>query len=407
MIAYATPKVLKRVICLRWSPTALLLVLLAIVYFKFFDRNSSGDLLGWAFHRNEPPSEGSGAAKPTEGFLAGPKEAVGKYIGIIVDAAGDILHSENSSPMPTTSDPQNAPGREPSSSGIELTAPTTESHDSGSVVSQKGNIAFCVAVKDQYLELPEFLTHHYYNIGIKHFYLMDDGSQPPLSSWDADNYYGIPSSAITFHYYNSTEHNEHTYDMQLHIYNQCNELYGPNHTWLGFFDTDEFIGTYTDETLADILEPFEADPTIGAFGINWRFHTSAGLLTRPESVRKSFDECMSDDDDPDGHPSFNRAIKSLVKPSAYWYPISPHKFNLLNDARTVGEDGDQIDYPADRIPITRKRVALHHYAMKSKAEFQEKIDRGNAMGSPKDWGFWDIVNRYPVEPCLEMTGFDI
>lgn len=58
-------------------------------------------------------------------------------------------------------------------------------------------MAICMAVKDQPMDLPEFFTHYYFHLGIRRFYIFDDGSEPPLSTAS----YPIPSSAITWVYF--------------------------------------------------------------------------------------------------------------------------------------------------------------------------------------------------------------
>lgn len=58
-------------------------------------------------------------------------------------------------------------------------------------------MSICIAVKNQHLDLLEWFPHYYYHHGIRRFYVMDDGSQPPISILPD---YGIPHSAITFTY---------------------------------------------------------------------------------------------------------------------------------------------------------------------------------------------------------------
>lgn len=60
---------------------------------------------------------------------------------------------------------------------------------------------------------------------------------------------------------------------------------------MAFIDSDEFIDTPGNEALHEVLESFEDDETVGALGVNWRMHSSAGLLTRPDSTRKAFMVC--------------------------------------------------------------------------------------------------------------------
>ena len=268
-------------------------------------------------------------------------------------------------------------------------------------VEDEEYIAICMAVKDQSQDLPEFLIHHYYNIGIRRFYIMDDGSNPPLSS--VTNY-GIPDSAITFHYYNASER---VPMMQLNIYNQCNEWYGKNHTWIAYFDADEFLEIISpNESLLSILREFEKNDNIGAFGPNWRMHTSSNLEHRPKSARKGFTTCIYDDEEHNGEASDNKHVKSIVRTSKYDSAINPHAFNLKDGAHLVGEDGKYINHWAFRQPITRNRVALHHYAVKSWEEYEVKMNRSNAMGSTKGMEFWEHVRDIPHVECPEMARYD-
>lgn len=272
----------------------------------------------------------------------------------------------------------------------------------GAQADDEEDVAFCLAVKDQSEDLPEFLVHHYHHHGIRRFYIMDDRSQPPLSSFPD---YGIPRSAITFKY------NEIPVDvqwMQYAIYNECLKLYGSRHRWLAFIDADEFFETKSNESLRSILKEFDQNDSVGALGVNWRIHTSSGLLTRPASARKSFTTCIGDYIDNTTTSPFkdNKLIKSIVKPSFSSGPINPHKFYLKDGSQTVGEHGDIIGDPAVRVPITRDRIALHHYAIKSRQEFQEKMKRSNAMGQAKGWDYWDHLEGLPQQECKEMTIYE-
>ncbi|KAI4235931.1 MAG: hypothetical protein L6R40_006299 [Gallowayella cf. fulva] len=257
-------------------------------------------------------------------------------------------------------------------------------------------LAICIAVRNQHRELPELLQHHYHHLGIRRFYIMDDNSSPPFST----RTYGIPSSAITIQYFYLADHEK---DMQYHIYNFCNEQYGARHTWIGYFDADEYLEMTGNETLVEFLHTFDRNITdqtpIGAVGISWRTHTSSGLEKRPPDghCRKTFTECIIDDPEQD-----NRHIKSFVKTAYYDKPSTPHYFELKDGAVTVGEH-DDVQHDSFRTPITRDRIALHHYGVKSKEQYMEKVQRGNAMGDPKDVGWWDHIKDMKHTPCPELA----
>ncbi|TVY43028.1 Glycosyltransferase family 92 protein [Lachnellula subtilissima] len=266
-------------------------------------------------------------------------------------------------------------------------------------------VAFCVAVKNQAIDLPEFFIHHYHHIGIQRFYIMDDRSEKPLSTALED--YGIPEQYITFE-------SQAPYDRtgnqteQISIYKRCHQLHGSKHTWMAFIDIDEFIEmTAGNETLQDLLHEFEKHEDIGALAVNWRMHTSSGLETRPESNRKAFVDCIWDDSEHVGRDSHNKHVKSIVRMSKAVNPTGPHSWYLSDGAKTVGEHMDPVTTVAYRCPITRNRIALHHYAGKSRQEYEEKMLRGNAMDDPKTEDFWNSLEHVvPQVPCPEMAKYD-
>lgn len=270
-------------------------------------------------------------------------------------------------------------------------------------MAEEEYVAICLAIKDQSRDLPEWLTHHYHHVGIKRFYIMDDGSDPPLSSRNIS--YGIPESAITFHYQDRATRAP---AMQGVFYSQCVEWHGSNHTWMAFIDGDEFFeATSKEETLEEILKGFEPDDLVGALGVNWQVHTSNGLLKRPESARKAFTKCLVDSTaEEHGGTDDNHHIKSIVKTSFFTGTQNPHKFSLRDGAMTVGEMGDVIESIAWRSPITRSRIALHHYSVKSREEYEEKMQRSNGMNDPKGNGYWEHVESFPSEDCKSMAQYN-
>lgn len=59
-------------------------------------------------------------------------------------------------------------------------------------------LAVCLYVQNQAQDLPEWFIHHYYQMNIRRFYVMDDGSDPPMSQFV--HTFGIPEEAIDFVY---------------------------------------------------------------------------------------------------------------------------------------------------------------------------------------------------------------
>jgi hypothetical protein len=254
-------------------------------------------------------------------------------------------------------------------------------------------VAVCMAVKDQHLDLPEFFIHHYHHLGIKRFYIMDDGSDPPLS--DIPDL-GIPREHVDFEYFNRTEHRP---DMQDHVYNICAEKYRTNHTWMAFLDADEYLEMRGGETLNQFLEEYEKDKNVGSVTVSWLTHSSAGVLKRPKSCRKAYIDCVWDGQ---GH---NTMYKSIARLSLLDHTNRVHQMISTDGAVAVDEHGMPASGP-HRIPPTKDRIAVHHYALKSREEYQQKCDRGNAMDDPKDWTFWDSVEGMAGVECTSMAEYD-
>jgi hypothetical protein len=265
----------------------------------------------------------------------------------------------------------------------------------------KGSVAICIAVKDQYPDLREWLTHHYHHLGIRHFYIMDDGSVPPLASRNYSDV--VDKRAITHRYYIPEVRTQY---MQMQVYDECVRLYGKRHDWIGFFDADEFLQVINPaETIQSILAEYTKNATVGAFAVNWLIHNSNGLVQRPVSSRKAFTSCIVDSDPhATNHTGLeNDHVKVFLKPSALSRIGGPHSMVLKAPAVTIGEHGDLCDRWAWRVPSTRDRVALHHYGVKSKEQYEEKMGRGNAMTDPKGWAWWDTVEGMDRYECTELA----
>lgn len=258
-------------------------------------------------------------------------------------------------------------------------------------------IAICAVVNNQPNDLVEWFIHHYHHHGIRYFYIMDDNSIPPLSEYRD---YGIPKEAITFKHYhpNQMPPNE---NKQQFLYDQCTKLYGERHFWIGYLDVDEYIEvTSKDETLRSFLQSFEAHPRVGAVVMNWYIHTSSGQLTRPNSTRKAFVTCISDEE----FPIENAHVKSFVRPIYYSKPETPHYFFTKYPYVSVGEKGDVIQ-GSFRNYITRDRITVHHYMLKSKEEYAEKIERGAADGSHRGWDQWKQFENGTQVACGNLASY--
>jgi hypothetical protein len=56
---------------------------------------------------------------------------------------------------------------------------------------------------------------------------------------------------------------------------------------------------------------------------------------------------------------------------------------------------------------SQESIALHHYAGKSREEYEQKMLRGNGMDDPKGEAFWNSLEYLlPHVNCTEMAKYD-
>jgi hypothetical protein len=91
----------------------------------------------------------------------------------------------------------------------------------------------CTCVRDQHEDIREWV-HYHYNMGAGKIYIMDHISDPPLF----DTLFDFIKAGIVEYSYIARERHSNT---QRYMYQRCLHNYGPQHRFLGFIDSDEFI----------------------------------------------------------------------------------------------------------------------------------------------------------------------
>ena len=265
------------------------------------------------------------------------------------------------------------------------------------------DMSICITVKNQTLMLEEFMRHHYHHMGIRRFYVHDDGTVPPLEEFA----FSIPAASITW-----INHPPHVQDLeeasrgsvQIDYYKDCVREFGHLHKWMGFFDTDEILEMRGAETLREFLESFEEDEGVGAVGVSWLLHNSNGRRYKSEEdSRKLYTSCIVGRDGND-----NKAVKSFLKTSKKGQMGNLHcfwSFEEGEEVRQVGEHGDALVDGCGRRPITYDRIALHHFATKSWEDFLEKQNRGHMEGGKASLGWWQGIEDEESYECPELSQY--
>jgi hypothetical protein len=223
-------------------------------------------------------------------------------------------------------------------------------------------VSLCLIARDENSYLQEWLDYHIL-LGVKHFWIYDNESAVPLSATLSEY---IQNGWVTVNTIRGRA-------MQLHAYDHCLRTYGQASTWMGFIDTDEFIVPRIPGRLDDFLKGYES---YGGLALSSLFFGHDGNRKRPGggqigAYRTRTPETFS----------YNRLIKSIVRPEAVLNPISPHSFLYKENFFCVNEAGQRVD--AQDYPCHVEKIQLNHYFTRSVDEWNQKVSRGRGDSDVK------------------------
>ena len=247
-------------------------------------------------------------------------------------------------------------------------------------------MAFCLVVRNQSIDMPEFFIHHYHHHGVRRFYVYDDGTQPQLAEKPYVDSWGIPDNSIDFTYIHP-ERIITRETLQADMYTDCAKRSLGKHTWVAFLDPDEFLEMRGEQplTLKEFLKGWEKDERVGALGVHWLNHNSDDHVSKqPGDARKAFKKCLANrptepellrelEEDPCG-VGHNRNIKTFVRPDRLEGIENIHWVKTKAGTMEVTEHGDRIDTWC-HWPPTQDMWALHHYVTKSREDWELKMGR--------------------------------
>lgn len=237
--------------------------------------------------------------------------------------------------------------------------------------------AACVIVKNESKYILEWIAHHLV-IGFDAVIVLDnestDGTAEILRSAasrsdNALRYIFWPNRGVT---------------TQNDGYHTVCELYQNEFDWIAFFDIDEFLLPVRDSRVGDWLK----DMTEGAaIAVNWFFFGSGGHIEDPGGlVLEAFQRRGAVNftiNDADHVP--NLGIKSIVRPKLVRGCRNPHAFHV--DGIYVDTEGRPIELGTEGSRAFSRpagaRWRLHHYFVRSRVQWAEKIARG----------YWDHTHR--------------
>lgn len=147
------------------------------------------------------------------------------------------------------------------------------------------------------------------------------------------------------------------------------EKFGRAFEWMAFFDVDEFLVLDDGISLKARLASLQG---VDAVAVNWAIFGSSGHVSRPAGLTisnylmRSTLDCAT-----------NRHVKSIVRPGAVRGYLTPHKFDVMGGY--VDLSNRPVAWASDGIIAglpQHEGGRLHHYFIRSREDFADKIARG-------------------------------
>lgn len=244
-------------------------------------------------------------------------------------------------------------------------------------------LALCIMSKNETEDLIENINYHRL-LGVQHFFIYDNSSSIPISE-------KIKNKDVTIFRWEDSKKGSHVRAFEHCLKNN------KDWNWIGFIDTDEFIVLKNGCTdLKEFLIDYEG---YGGLGIQWKCFGSSGHSRRPKSVINSYIHPSNTNDD--------KHIKTILQPKfAVKTNGNPHCFVYIDGKKCINENKKDVFGPYNW-PMTRDKIQLNHYVVKSRQDFERKKRRGggNIRNSNKlSESFW---SRFQGNGEVDKTIIDL
>ena len=251
-------------------------------------------------------------------------------------------------------------------------------------------LAICVMAQNQHEYIVEWVAYHAMQ-GVGRFNVYDDNSIPSLQPALQPH---INSGLVTYHALGASYRDTHP-SPQTSVYDQCILDYRLRHRFLAFIDLDEFLFLRDPNisSLPHFLQEFEG---YGALGVNRVMFGSSGHEHRPAgNTLANFCRCWS--------KGVGR-VKTIANTAYVHRALNPHQFSYLDAKVAVNENFAPIVGHATASHQSA-RIAVYHYVLKSRQQYEEKMLRGAGDRSHKDVTFFEDVEVAAVDECWDAVNW--
>jgi len=159
--------------------------------------------------------------------------------------------------------------------------------------------------------------------------------------------------------------------------------------WVAFIDADEFLMPRGEVTVCQALANC---PDCAALAINWTMFGASGVVQRPEYVIEANVMRLPHNN------GVNKHVKLVAKPERVIEFYDPHAAGFTNEGFAASPAGVKLEGQFQ--PFTEGPLLLHHYFLRSREDYYDKIERGRAdividkdHDHGRNWKYWEMIER--------------
>ncbi len=238
------------------------------------------------------------------------------------------------------------------------------------------DLAVVTIMKNEAPYVKEWLDYHLL-AGVDHFYIYDNESPDNLK--EVLQPY-IDAEIVTYTFYPDK-------CRQLEAYIDAVKQYKYFCRYMAWIDADEFIFPKSKPTITETVDEILSStfPNVAGLGVNWNLYGSNGEEKADFSrgVLEKFTRRAENNynvpylNNPSNGYWGNSLVKTIANPRSVKYFPTPHTPVCFSNCVTINEKGFAI-FSHQIYPISTEKIVINHYFLKSKEEFEKRVQRGNA-----------------------------
>lgn len=226
-------------------------------------------------------------------------------------------------------------------------------------------IAVCAIMKDENQYIEEW-SNHYKNLGFDHIFIYDNNSKIPLVS-EKD-------------YITIVNWPDDKFKSQSRSYLSCAKNEGKDYDYILFIDADEFYMSKSMNIHKDIENLKNKYGDFDGLGLYWRIYGQPKPYLEKRQAIEKYTQYFG-----------NTHIKSLLKPKLILDFPDPHKGHLKPGSKYIDELNRTVVSPIGL--HTSEDIYIKHIFTRSKEEFKDKLERGDA-NLRGNYRTWEDFNNY-------------